>query len=91
MYFEVTLDKFRLGTCKISGTVKVNDVIVAESEMNTQSSQNMSEQIISTQETEVESIVDNTEANDHEKSFAEEVLNDVSTTNEATSTEIEQT
>tara|TARA_X000001036_G_scaffold178486_1_gene168990 strand:- start:2733 stop:4145 length:1413 start_codon:yes stop_codon:yes gene_type:complete len=33
MYFEVTLDKFRLGTCKISGTVKVNDTIVAEAEM----------------------------------------------------------
>ncbi len=33
MHFEVSLDKFRLGTCKISGTVKVNDVIVAESEM----------------------------------------------------------
>jgi len=33
MHFEVTLDKFRLGTCKISGTVKVNDTIVAEAEM----------------------------------------------------------
>jgi len=33
MYFEVTLDKFRLGTCKISGTAKVNDIIVAEAEM----------------------------------------------------------
>jgi UDP-3-O-[3-hydroxymyristoyl] N-acetylglucosamine deacetylase/3-hydroxyacyl-[acyl-carrier-protein] dehydratase len=33
LYFEITLDKFRLGTCKISGTAKVNDVIVAEAEM----------------------------------------------------------
>ena len=33
IYFEVTLDKFRLGTCKISGTAKVNDSIVAEAEM----------------------------------------------------------
>ena len=33
MHFEVTLDKFRLGTCKISGTAKVNDTIVAEAEM----------------------------------------------------------
>ena len=33
IHFEVTLDKFRLGTCKISGTAKVNDTIVAEAEM----------------------------------------------------------
>ena len=33
MHLEVTLDKFRLGTCKISGTAKVNDIIVAEAEM----------------------------------------------------------
>ena len=33
MHLEVTLDKFRLGTCKISGTAKVNNIIVAEAEM----------------------------------------------------------
>ena len=31
--FEVTLDKFRLGTCKIMGIAKVNDEIVAEAEI----------------------------------------------------------
>ena len=31
--FEVTLDKFRLGTCKIMGIAKVNDKIVAEAEI----------------------------------------------------------
>jgi len=33
MHIEVTLDKFRLGTCKLSGTAKVNDIIVAEAEL----------------------------------------------------------
>ena len=33
IHFEVTLDKFRLGTCKIIGTAKVDDKVVAEAEM----------------------------------------------------------
>ena len=33
IHFEVSLDKFRLGTCKIIGTAKVDDKIVAEAEM----------------------------------------------------------
>ena len=33
LHFEVSLDKFRLGTCKIIGTAKVDDIIVAEAEM----------------------------------------------------------
>ena len=33
VHFEVKLDKFRLGTCKIIGTAKVDDKIVAEAEM----------------------------------------------------------
>ncbi len=33
LYFEVSLDKFRLGTCKIIGVAKVNNQIVAEAEM----------------------------------------------------------
>ena len=32
LYFEVTLEKFRLGTCKILGIAKVNNEIVAEAE-----------------------------------------------------------
>ena len=33
LYFEVTLEKFRLGTCKILGIAKVNNEIVCEAEM----------------------------------------------------------
>ena len=33
LHFEVSLDKFRLGTCKIIGIAKVDDQIVAEAEM----------------------------------------------------------
>ena len=33
IHFEVSLDKFRLGTCKIIGVAKVDDNIVAEAEM----------------------------------------------------------
>ena len=33
VHFEVSLDKFRLGTCKIIGTAKVDDQIVAQAEI----------------------------------------------------------
>jgi 3-hydroxymyristoyl/3-hydroxydecanoyl-(acyl carrier protein) dehydratase len=33
IHIEVSLDKFRLGTCKIIGTAKVDDKVVAEAEM----------------------------------------------------------
>ena len=33
LHFEVSLDKFRLGTCKIIGTAKVDNQIVAEAEI----------------------------------------------------------
>jgi beta-hydroxyacyl-ACP dehydratase FabZ len=33
VHFEVTLEKFRMGTCKIHGRAKVNDEFVAEAEM----------------------------------------------------------
>ena len=33
IHFEVILDKFRLGTCKIIGTAKVDNKVVAEAEM----------------------------------------------------------
>ena len=33
IHLEVSLDKFRLGTCKIIGTAKVDNNIVAEAEM----------------------------------------------------------
>ena len=33
VHFEVKLDKFRLGTCKIHGVAKVDDKVVAEAEM----------------------------------------------------------
>ena len=33
IHFEVSLDKFRLGTCKIIGIAKVNNQIVAEAEI----------------------------------------------------------
>ena len=31
--FEVKLDKFKMGTCKLNGTVKVDGVQVAEGEL----------------------------------------------------------
>ena len=33
VHFEVKLEKFRLGTCKIHGVAKVDDKLVAEAEM----------------------------------------------------------
>ena len=56
----------------------------------TSSAQMMNEQIISTQETEVESVVDNNHVNDYEQSFSEEALNDMSENEEVSSIQSEQ-
>jgi cell division protein FtsZ len=74
-----------------ANALKLENEIVAESEANIFSSEMTNEQVINTQETEVESIVENNQANDYEQSFSEEALNDMNTTEETSSTETGQT
>ena len=74
-----------------ANALKLENEIVGESEANIFSSEMTNEQVISTEETEVESIVENNQANDYEQSFSEEALNDMNTIKETSSTETEQT
>jgi len=74
-----------------ANALKLEKEIVAESEENIFSSEMTNEQVISTQETEIENIVENNQANDYEQSFSEEALNDMNTAEETSSTETGQT
>ena len=74
-----------------ANALKLENEVVAEHETNTNSSHMMNEQAISSQETEVESIIENSEVTDHEQSFSEEVLNTMNETEIDSSTEIEHT
>ena len=59
--------------------------------MDITSSSMMNEQTISTQETNVESIIENPQVNDYEKSFSEEVINDIDTAEETSLLEVKNT
>ena len=74
-----------------ANALKLENEVVAEHETNTNSSHMMNEQAISTQETEVESIIENSEVSEHEQSFSEEVLNTINETEIDSSTETEHT
>ena len=74
-----------------ANALKLENEVVTEHETNTNSSHMMNEQAISSQETEVESIIENSEVTDHEQSFSEEVLNTMNETEIDSSTEIEHT
>jgi cell division protein FtsZ len=47
------------------------------------------EELLSTQETSIESIIENSEINDHEQSFSEEILNDIENSEQNTSNGLE--
>ena len=73
-----------------SNALKLENEVVNEQMTKTSSAQMMNEQIMSTQETEVESVVDNNHVNDYEQSFSEEALNDMSENEEVSSIQSEQ-
>ena len=73
-----------------ANALKLENEIVAEPETNISSSTMMNEQAANTQETEVESIVENNYTNDYEQSFAEEALNDANKPNDNSPREEEQ-
>jgi cell division protein FtsZ len=47
------------------------------------------EELLSTQESSIESIIENSEINDHEQSFSEEILNDIENSEQSTSNGLE--
>jgi cell division protein FtsZ len=59
-----------------ANALKLENEVLAEPEINSNSSEMINEQSLSTQEKEVESIINNNQTNDYEQSFAEEALND---------------
>ena len=73
-----------------ANALKLENEVLAEPEINSNSSEMINEQSLSTQEKEVESIIDNNQTNDYEQSFAEEALNDMGAAEENNSIVTEQ-
>ena len=71
-----------------ANALKLENEVVSQSETQTTASQVMSEQVINTQVTESENIVENNQSNDYEQSFSEEVR---STMNETEENSLEET
>jgi cell division protein FtsZ len=63
-----------------ANALKLENEIIAESSLNTSSSEMINQQTVNTQE--VESVVENNHADDHEQSFTEEALNVMGETEE---------
>jgi cell division protein FtsZ len=73
-----------------ANALKLENEVIAESEANTMSSEMMNEHSVSTQESEIENIVDNHPLVDQEQSFAEEALNDIGDQQDNNSIELEK-
>jgi cell division protein FtsZ len=65
-----------------ANALKLENEVVSQSETQTTASQVMSEQVINTQVTESENIVENNQSNDYEQSFSEEVRSTMNETEE---------
>jgi cell division protein FtsZ len=72
-----------------ANALKLENELIVEPEINNISTQMKNEQVTSNQD--IESIVENNQSNDYEQSFAEEALNDLSTSEETSSVEMEET
>ena len=72
-----------------ANALKLENEVIVEPEINNTSSQMMNEKVTSNQD--IESIVENNQSRDYEQSFAEEALNDLNTSEETGSVEMEQT
>ena len=70
-----------------ANALKLENEILDQNNINNNNADITNEQVISTQKTEVESIVEDNQADDFEKSFSEEALNDMDTTEENNSLE----
>ncbi|MBA1339870.1 MAG: cell division protein FtsZ [Pelagibacterales bacterium] len=73
-----------------ANALKLDNEVASESMIEDSSSQMMNEEAVNTQEKEVETVVEDSSANDYEQSFSEEVLNNINKTEEANTTETEQ-
>ena len=68
-----------------ANALKLENEVIHESEVKRDNEQATNEQVLSSQETEVENIVENNQINDYEQSFTEEITSNLSETEEATS------
>jgi len=81
-----------------ANALKLENEVIAETTSSSVSSEAINdlnntynETLLNNQETEVESIVENSQASDYEQSFAEEAINELSGNEELSSTEVEHT
>ena len=70
-----------------ANALKLENEIIVETETNNSSAHVMNEAVVATQEMEVKSIIEDSQTNDSEQSFAEEALNHSSINEEANLTE----
>ena len=70
-----------------ANALKLENEVIDEQTLNTSSSKMMNEQVMSNQETEIESIIENNSINDYEKSFSEEALDNSHIENSLVETE----
>ena len=73
-----------------ANALKLENEVMEEPKTNNSSADEVNEQVVSIQETEVESIIENNSTDDHEQSFSEETLNSLVLSDEINSTEIKQ-
>ena len=73
-----------------ANALKLENEVMEEPKTNNSSADEVNEQVVSIQETEVESIIENNSTNDHEQSFSEEALNSLELPDETNSSEIKQ-
>ena len=74
-----------------ANALKLENEVISEPQINTDKSQMINERTMNTQETEIESIIENNQINDDEQSFTKEALNNMGETEETSSTETGQT
>ena len=70
-----------------ANALKLENEVIDEQTVEASSNKMMNEQVISNQETEIESIIENNPINDYEKSFSEEAFNDSNMDNSTFETE----
>ena len=70
-----------------ANALKLENEVIDEQTVETSSNKIMNEQVMNTQETEIESIIENNPINDYEKSFTEEALDNSSIENNFDGTE----
>ena len=63
-----------------ANALKLENEVIDDQKIDASSNKILNEKVMNTEETEIESIVNNNQTNNYEQSFADEVLNNIATT-----------